>query len=268
MSQRPRLIRWLRVLGVLAGLLATVTLSTTSGCASFGAFTYGGHLPAMEASKRYQGGKFHNVETTEVMPRGKMWEATKEYLSDGSRRHPSVALPLYQSTVADLARPPITGLRVTWFGHSSTLLEVDGIRVLTDPHWSERASPSTLVGPHRFHPPVVPLSSLGHLDAVLISHDHYDHLDMETVQQLARTGVKFLVGLGVGAHLEAWAFPRSKSPSVTGGRKSRFPAACASSPRRAATFPAACSRRAIPRCGRRGRWWARPTASTSAATPA
>ncbi|RKH25913.1 hypothetical protein D7Y13_22380 [Corallococcus praedator] len=102
------------------------------------------------------------------------------------------------------------GGRVTWLGHSTLLIEVDGARVLTDPIWSERASPSSLVGPVRFHPPVVPLSALPKLDAVVISHDHYDHLDMDTVQALAKTGVRFFVPLGVADHLKAWGVPRAQ----------------------------------------------------------
>lgn len=64
------------------------------------------------------------------------------------------------------------GLRAVWVGHSSVILDVDGHRVLTDPIWSERCSPFQWVGPHRFHPPPLPLAELGRVDAVVISHDH------------------------------------------------------------------------------------------------
>jgi L-ascorbate metabolism protein UlaG (beta-lactamase superfamily) len=81
---------------------------------------------------------------------------------------------------------------------------MDGVRLLTDPVWGHRASPSSLVGPKRFQPVPVPLSGLPPLDAVLVSHDHYDHLDYPTIRSLAKTGVPFITSLGVGAHLEAW----------------------------------------------------------------
>jgi L-ascorbate metabolism protein UlaG (beta-lactamase superfamily) len=103
---------------------------------------------------------------------------------------------------------------VTWFGHSSVLLEIDGRRVLADPVWGERVSPSRLVGPKRLHPAPVPLTALPPVDAVLISHDHYDHLDLPTVRALVadprHRSAPFVVPLGIGAHLRAWGVPESR----------------------------------------------------------
>jgi L-ascorbate metabolism protein UlaG (beta-lactamase superfamily) len=84
------------------------------------------------------------------------------------------------------------------------LLEIDGARVLTDPVWGERASPVSFAGPKRFQPVPVSIAQLPPLDAVIVSHDHYDHLDYTTVVELARLDVPFVTSLGVGAHLEAW----------------------------------------------------------------
>lgn len=100
--------------------------------------------------------------------------------------------------------PIAPGLRATWLGHSTVLLEVDGVRLLTDPVWGQRASPSQLVGPKRFQPTPVTLRQLPPVDAVLISHDHYDHLCHPTIRALARTPVPFITSLGVGAHLQGW----------------------------------------------------------------
>ena len=83
--------------------------------------------------------------------------------------------------------PAPAPLALTWYGHSSVLLEVDGRRVLADPVWGERVSPSPAIGPRRLHPAPVPLSALPPVDAVVISHDHYDHLDLPTVRALLRT---------------------------------------------------------------------------------
>jgi L-ascorbate metabolism protein UlaG (beta-lactamase superfamily) len=85
--------------------------------------------------------------------------------------------------------------------------EIDGRIVLTDPVWSDRCSPSTLVGPKRFHAPPIPLEELPQVDLVVISHDHYDHLDMPTIQFLSARGTHFAVPVGVGAHLERWGVP-------------------------------------------------------------
>jgi L-ascorbate metabolism protein UlaG (beta-lactamase superfamily) len=120
------------------------------------------------------------------------------------RRVPARPVPLHTTTATDLTRPAASGLRLTWMGHSSVLAEIDGRRVLFDPVWGERCSPFTFAGPKRLHPVPAPLAALGSLDVVVISHDHYDHLDLPTVRALASTDTLFAVPLGVGAHLERW----------------------------------------------------------------
>jgi L-ascorbate metabolism protein UlaG (beta-lactamase superfamily) len=90
------------------------------------------------------------------------------------------------------------------------LVEIDGRRILTDPVWSERCSPSTLVGPKRFHAPPIALDDLPPIDAVVISHDHYDHLDMPVIRTLAARGTHFAVPLGIGAHLQRWGVPAAQ----------------------------------------------------------
>lgn len=99
---------------------------------------------------------------------------------------------------------------MTWLGHSSLLIEIDGRRVLTDPVFSERCSPWTFYGPRRFHPPPIPLEELPALDLVLISHDHYDHLDYRTIVALNERVPRFVVPLGVGAHLAYWGVAQEK----------------------------------------------------------
>jgi L-ascorbate metabolism protein UlaG (beta-lactamase superfamily) len=130
-----------------------------------------------------------------------------EFLCGGTRRVPSAPLPAIDPRQA-WQRAPGDGLRATWLGHSTVLLELhDGnrlVRLLTDPVWGQRASPSQLAGPKRFQPVPVALKALPPIDAVLLSHDHYDHLCMHTVRQFAKTSVPFVTSLGVGAHLEAF----------------------------------------------------------------
>ena len=74
---------------------------------------------------------------------------------------------------------------LTWIGHATFLIQLDGVNLLTDPHWSERASPLSFAGPRRVAPAGLGFEDLPRIDVVLISHDHYDHLDLPTVRRLA-----------------------------------------------------------------------------------
>ena len=90
---------------------------------------------------------------------------------------------------------------VTWIGHATVLVQLEGTNLLTDPHWSERASPLSWAGPKRLQPPGMAFEDLPPIHVVLISHDHYDHLDLATVKRLAAThDPVFVVPLG----LKAW----------------------------------------------------------------
>ncbi|MGH8821143.1 MAG: MBL fold metallo-hydrolase, partial [Rhodoferax sp.] len=129
-----------------------------------------------------------------------------EFLCGGVRRVPRAPLPSNDPRDG-WRRAPGTGLRATWLGHSTVLIEIDGLRVLTDPVWGLRASPSQLAGPKRFQPVPIAMRELPAIDLVLVSHDHYDHLDYPTIRELARRDVPFVTSLGVGAHLQAWGVP-------------------------------------------------------------
>ena len=130
-----------------------------------------------------------------------------KFLFVSGEREPEPPLPVTKVLPASLLEPPADSVRVTWFGHSSVLLEIEGRRVLCDPVWSERASPVGIAGPKRFGPPPLELSELPDPDVVVISHDHYDHLDEETVRALSARGARFAVPLGVGARLEDFDLP-------------------------------------------------------------
>jgi L-ascorbate metabolism protein UlaG (beta-lactamase superfamily) len=198
------------VLGAL-GVVVAGTVGTTLGCASFGGTPKGSRLERMERNPGYREGNFWNEDPTVMSPEGNMGSTIMEFIvGNGEMTVPSCALPLAKAPEAILAQPPSSGLRITWLGHSTTLIEIDGRRILSDPIWGERASPFGFAGPKRFHPPPLAFADLPPIDAVIISHDHYDHLDMGTVRALAAKGVPFLVGLGVGAHLEAWGVPATQ----------------------------------------------------------
>ena len=99
------------------------------------------------------------------------------------------------------------GLTAYWLGHATVLIELEGRRIITDPMLSDAAFPVGLIAPKRFNPPAITMEELPKIDIAVISHDHYDHLDMKTIQHLSKDGTHFFVGLGVGAHLDRWNIP-------------------------------------------------------------
>jgi L-ascorbate metabolism protein UlaG (beta-lactamase superfamily) len=172
---------------------------------SLGTRAAGARLERMKASPLWAGDRFRNVHP--ILPDLKdpavPMPSIKEFICGGERRVPRSPLPSRRPVDA-WTKKPQTGLRVTWLGHSTALIEIDGVRILTDPVWGPRASPSALLGPKRFQPVPVPLREMPPVDVVIVSHDHYDHLDYPTIRALAKTGVPFVTSLGVGAHLEYW----------------------------------------------------------------
>lgn len=180
---------------------------------AFGADSAGERLERIHNSPNFADGVFKNPEgTARIRPSGSMLEMSKVYFRKEARarRAPAGRVPVHRDTLADLAVPPASGLRLTWMGHSSVLAEIDGRRVLFDPVWGERCSPFSFAGPKRLHPVPVSLAALGPVDVVVISHDHYDHLDLPTIKGLASTNTIFAVPLGVGAHLEHWGVPAAR----------------------------------------------------------
>ena len=147
-------------------------------------------------------GHFISTTTPDTPNSGKM-PSLSEFIFGGEDRKPKGRLPTVDPREAWAAAPE-TGLRATWLGHSTLLLEIDGCRILTDPVWGARVSPLPGIGPKRFQPAPVRIGALPKLDAVLISHDHYDHLDYPSIRALAKLPVNFITSLGVGLHLEAW----------------------------------------------------------------
>lgn len=179
--------------------------------AAIGGRPSGERLERMRRSKQYRDGRFQNSVPASVVAAANAPDIGREMLRDRASRRPSRPVPVVTPSGSLLAAPPLDGVRVTWLGHATALLELEGRRVLFDPVWGRRCSPSAAIGPQRLHQVPMPLESLPPLDAVVISHDHYDHLDMRTVRRLAASQrAPFVVPLGVGAHLERWGVPPSR----------------------------------------------------------
>ena len=174
-----------------------------------------------DGSPNYRDGAFVNMDPASLisLDREQQRVLLREMLRPRTGK-PSGDVPLCRPT--GLAAPP-ADLAVSWYGHSTAMVEIDGYRVLTDPVWSRRCSPSRVVGPERMHPAPAPLESLPAIDAVVISHDHYDHLDLDTVLSLARTQrAPFFVPLGVGAHLRSWGVPGDRIVELDWGQSAQL----------------------------------------------
>lgn len=156
-----------------------------------------------------KGRKFQNPVPTDEVGFGKLIPILKEYIDNKAENTPKKTLGPFKTDVSIYRTPPKSGLRITWVGHSSLLIEIDGKRILTDPVWSDRVSFSSFFGPKRFFQPPLALDELPPLDAVIISHDHYDHLDKNTIKYFADKRIPFFCSLGVNKHLEKWGMPEN-----------------------------------------------------------
>lgn len=161
----------------------------------------GERLERVHASKQFHAGRFRNQTRGLPVSRSNGWALTREFFFGGKRRVPPGPLPI-ESPLATWATSSTTDLRITWLGHSTILIESGGIRVLTDPVFGDRVSPVSFAGPRRFHPVPAAIAQLPKLDAILVSHDHLDHLCKPSMIELAKLRVPVITSLGVGTHLE------------------------------------------------------------------
>ena len=177
-----------------AALALLLVAGLQAGCAGVGG-------PKPGAPAHHAEGGFRNTNPGYVPATA--WVRTKFFFSRvwATTFHPrSATLPRVANDGRTL-RENRSEATVTWVGHSTLLIQLDGVNLLTDPHWSDRASPFSFAGPRRVTPPGLRFEDLPPIHLVLISHDHYDHLDVATVARLAEVHRPlFLVPLG----LKAW----------------------------------------------------------------
>ncbi len=176
------------------------------------------------------GNTFVNTVPTSVMGGSRAPRMIRRLLFERRRGDPKKPIGPFRTDVSAYAMPPSQGLRVTWLGHSTLLLEIDGFTILTDPVWSERASFVSFAGPKRFYPPTLALKELPPIDAVLLSHDHYDHLDRATIAQLAvllkNDRTRFVASLGLRKYLESWGIAPQKITELNWGQSTTLGSDC------------------------------------------
>lgn len=189
---------------VLLGLvLFCLAIGSAIAWRAFGKAAEGERLARMQQSPQWAGAKFENPLPLFNDNR----TALSALLNRSAFASPTQTVTVTKTDPTVFATPPVSGLRITWLGHSTLLIEIDRQRFLTDPVWGPRASPLTFIGPKRWYEPPLPLADVPAVDAVLISHDHYDHLDYPTFVAIRDWKTRFVVPMGVAAHLEYWGVP-------------------------------------------------------------
>ena len=215
--------RWKRarrvvLLGALAALALFGAAVVIDGWEAFGKAPEGARRATMEASPQWEEDAFENEEP--------LWNDALGMFGDvfevSDHASPESPPEVVEVGADRFATAPASGLRVTWLGHSTLIVEIDGHRFLVDPVWGPTSSPVEWLGPERYSPPPLALEDVPSVDAVLISHDHYDHLDYPTIRAIADWDTTFVVPLGVGAHLEYWGVPAERVVELDWWERHRF----------------------------------------------
>jgi L-ascorbate metabolism protein UlaG (beta-lactamase superfamily) len=186
---------------VLAAFAVATGAALLSFWPSFGGIIEGERSARVRASPQFRSGRFEN--TIPQTPRGyaQLWDYLQRQVLGSEVRTPPTPIPVVQPVLENRAGRAPPGLRAIWFGHASVYLELDGLRLMADPILSDYASPFAGIGPKRFHPPPLALEALPKIDVVVISHDHYDHLDVRTIKHggvtITGTPVRHYSGRGL-----------------------------------------------------------------------
>ena len=153
-------------LAALIMLIVSVLFFSSEKFAQFGGRPSGERLQRMQSSPHYSGERFQNPVPSAVGGPGSFTETIREIFFGQELRRPEMDIPVVHLDSASFTPEPSGGLRITWLGHSTVLVELEGFRILTDPVWAKRVSPVSFLGPARFYPVPIPLDELPPLDAV------------------------------------------------------------------------------------------------------
>lgn len=196
---------WLKIVAAGLLLLAAVAVYLLRvGADVVGGSPSGDRLARIEQSPNFVEGRFVNTTPTGTVKQD-YWSKLVAYLSPDPDRAPQQSLP----TGEFIPLNSMPGARITWLGHATVLIQLDSLTILTDPVFDKKL-PLLFGSTERFQPPPIARDSLPPIDIILISHDHFDHLEQSSVEYFAASGAMFVVPLGIGAHLESWEIPASQ----------------------------------------------------------
>jgi L-ascorbate metabolism protein UlaG (beta-lactamase superfamily) len=208
----------------LVGIVVTAYLLFTNFYPSFGGDVTEERQKVYEQSEQFENGKFNNTQAvpedlsfTETASLAYTFFTTK--VTNGRPKADLKVSKLDSTAVADYK----SNARLVWFGHSSFLLQMDGKNILLDPMFGKVAAPHPLLGGNRFNKEIpLDVEKLPIIDAVIFSHDHYDHLDYQTILKIKNKVNHYFVPLGVGSHLEAWGISSDKITELDWWQERQF----------------------------------------------
>ena len=188
---------------ILIGLVAATFIFMQQS--TFGRDPAEARLERIKRSPHYRNGAFQNLEPTEVMRQDASYrDMLGDFFNKPKSNTPPQPLPSVKTDLKALSDSTPT---IVWFGHSSYLIKSKGVTILVDPVFSGHASPVSFFGKSFAGTDVYSVDDMPDIDMLVLSHDHYDHFDYETIVKLIPKVKKFYTGLGVGAHLERWGVP-------------------------------------------------------------
>jgi len=194
------------VLVLLLGVFLAIT-----NLPVFGTLPRGSRLEKIHHLSNYDKGAIQNLSLTPMQPDGvSFFTILKAFLTN---RDPArIPQHVLKSLIPDLnSKPDLTETEIIWFGHSSYLVKINGYRILVDPVFSKTPSPFSFIGSKAFPgTDFVQAKDFKNIDVLLITHDHYDHLDYQSILQIEPNTSLIVTSLGVGSHLERWGIAPSK----------------------------------------------------------
>ncbi|MEM7550186.1 MAG: MBL fold metallo-hydrolase [Bacteroidota bacterium] len=210
------------LLAILSGVIILITLAITIfmyTSPQFGQKPKGKDLERIKKSQNYNKKEFVNLIETKMGSFGEMMSTLPDFLF-AKNTSPTKLLPVKFNQAKYNNTDSLC--YITWYGHSAFLMEMEGKRILIDPMLGNIASPVSF-GTKRFsYEKAIPLDELKDIDAVILSHDHYDHLDYPTIKKIKDEVGHFYTALGVGSHLKSWGVPSEKITELDWWEKSEL----------------------------------------------
>jgi L-ascorbate metabolism protein UlaG (beta-lactamase superfamily) len=173
---------------------------------TFGRLPKGARLERVQQSFNYKNGSFQNLTPTQALREDASFcKMIKDFTNKPKTVRPAAPFTIQRHDIAGMKAPSIV-----WFGHSSYLLKLQDLTIIVDPVFSGHAAPVKFFGKSFEGTDIFDVNDLGNIDYALITHDHYDHMDYETILKLNQKVKHFYTSLGVGSHLEYWGIPADK----------------------------------------------------------